>query len=295
MVIADNSTTLRSRLVEDNAYISNVLSLIHIPKHKLAESDDEEVGDVPYEIKKNLNNQVNRVTDINELRQRLKDKLESLKSGAPDTRKAKLSKKEKKKKALEERKAKAKLARMKELSAQKDATSSDPSSEPPSKKLKKSSKPVYNSDGKVVFSKFDFSELNGNKIQNGPTKKTLDPKAALKKIQSQKEKLQSLKEKGKGERVKEIEEENVWKAAINKLEGVKVKDDEALLKKTVKKIDAKKKSTVRKWDKRVDDEEKRKDAHQKKRTENIQKRKKEKKDKKIKKAVKRGRAVPGFT
>ncbi|QQP56856.1 Surfeit locus protein 6 -like protein, partial [Caligus rogercresseyi] len=142
---------------------------------------------------------------------------------------------------------------------------------------------------------FDFTEMNGNPIAESKKAGKMDPKSALRKLQAQKGRLEALKEKGKEDRVKEIQENVLWESALSKAEGQKLKDDEGLLKKTVKKMESRKKSTKRKWDKRVDDEDRRKDASQKKRTENIQKRKKEKKDRKIKKAVKRGRAVPGFT
>ena len=53
-------------------------------------------------------------------------------------------------------------------------------------------KPIYNSEGKMVFSKFDFTEE-----QKKDEKKTqMDPKSALKKIQKEKEKLKSLEEIG---------------------------------------------------------------------------------------------------
>ncbi len=53
-------------------------------------------------------------------------------------------------------------------------------------------KPVFNAEGKVVFSKFDFSGENGDGDHQSKKKKKLDPKAALGQIQKQKEKIQSL-------------------------------------------------------------------------------------------------------
>ena len=57
---------------------------------------------------------------------------------------------------------------------------------------------IYNSEGKLVFSKFDFTEENGGHKPEGSKKAgTKDPKAALTKIQKQKDKLKSLKASGK--------------------------------------------------------------------------------------------------
>merc|ERR1712049_50884 len=154
-------------------------------------------------------------------------------------------------------------------------------------------KKVYNSDGKIVFSKFDFKSAETS--AGTPNKKQqLDPKAALNRLQKEKENIKSLAEKGKTERVKTLEDKSAWKKAMEKAEGVKVKDDEALLKKSIKKIEQKKKSSKKKWDDRKDAVEKRKDAKQKKRADNIKNRKDSVKENKMKKAAKRGRAVPGF-
>ena len=81
---------------------------------------------------------------------------------------------------------------------------------------------------------------------------------------------------------------------MERTEGIKVKDDEGLLKKTIKRIDQKKKSSKKKWEARVDAEDNRKKMKQEKRTENLKKRKQDKKQNKLKKASKKGRSIPGF-
>merc|ERR1712110_887803 len=123
----------------------------------------------------------------------------------------------------------------------------------------------------MVFSKFDFT--NGECAIGGGDKKkpVLDPKAAL----------------GKTERAKSLEEKATWNAVMERTEGVKVKDDEGLLKKTIKRIDQKKKSSKKKWESRVDAEDNRKKMKQEKRTENLKKRKQAKKQNKLKKASKK--------
>ena len=82
---------------------------------------------------------------------------------------------------------------------------------------------VFNEQGKMVFSKFDFTASDGsNKEKKQPG---LDAKSALARLEAQKETARSLAAKGKTERVKKLGEKTAWKAALDKAEGVKVKDD----------------------------------------------------------------------
>lgn len=155
----------------------------------------------------------------------------------------------------------------------------------------KTTKPIFNREGKMVFSKFDFSGIGQKyefkKVEN-------DPKKILNTLEKQREKLIELEQKGEKGRADEIREKLAWKAALAKSEGAKIKDDPFLLKKTIKKQEQQLKSSNNKWKARQDRVQKAKDAKQHKRTENLDKRKKEKKIKKMKKAVKKGKIIPGF-
>ena len=144
---------------------------------------------------------------------------------------------------------------------------------------------------KVSFSKLEFkpSEL----MAEQPKRKANDPKAALAKIAAQKERLESMAEKGLTEKVKKIESKAAWQAAIDKAEGVKVKDDVELLKKSLKRQEQRKKSSKKKWEHRSDQVDKKLDKKQTKRQDNLQQRKKDIKDNKKKKLIKKGRLLPG--
>ena len=239
--------------------------------------------------KKKMLNKKGGAQSVQELRQRLKAKLESLQGPKSDKpgKKKKLSKEEKKAKMLEEKRLQSKLAKM---SA---ATTTKPNSTSNGQVSK--AKPVYNSDGKMVYSKFDLgtkslASFNGASSQNSKKK---DPKSALQSIQKQKDKLKRLEEKGETDIAKNMEESSAWDKALDKTEGVKVKDDVGLLKKSIKKMEQKKKSSAKKWVERKEGEKKKMDARQQKRTENIKKRKTDKKANKMKKLAKKGR-IPGF-
>ena len=78
-------------------------------------------------------------------------------------------------------------------------------------------KPVFNSEGKMVFSKFDFSEIGTKKK---PPKK--DTKRMLLELKQKKEKLKTMEKLGEKERVKEINEKDAWKGVLAKSAGEKV-------------------------------------------------------------------------
>jgi hypothetical protein len=228
---------------------------------------------------------------VSELQQRLKAKLESLqgpKSNKPGkSDRKKLSKQEKKVKMMEEKKLASKMAKIRTAAASATA--------PATTNGVSKAKPVFNAEGKVVYSKFDLGTKST--INNGSTAITSnpkkDPKAVLASIQKQKEKLKKMEDKGETEIAKNMKESSAWTKALDKTEGVKVKDDVGLLKKSIKKQEQKKKSSAKKWTERTGDEKKKKDERQQKRTDNIKKRKTDVKANKMKKLAKRGR-VPGF-
>jgi len=280
-----NIRCIKKRLEADYDYVTNLLALVHIPQHKRdTEEMEDEVEDVPEEVKEKMRKESveGRAANPDELRERLQKKLEQLRGSNPVGAEAKKQKKlkkqlakiEKKKAMKDELKMKHKLMKLGNNAGNKVKLENLESAGG------KPVKPVKTSSGKVVFSKFDFTTEEGG--PGDEKKRELDPKAALKQIQKKKEKLKNLQEKGKDGKVKIIENENAWKTAMDRAEGVTVKDDVALLKKSIKKIEQRKKSSKNKWEGRVDETSKKLEAKQKKRTENLQKRKTEKKQKKQK-------------
>ncbi len=159
------------------------------------------------------------------------------------------------------------------------------------KKLPPGTKPIYNSEGKMVFSKFDFSESGKTKKSQEASGK--DFKKLLEKATKQKQKIEDLKGKDL-EAGKNLETKLQWKKAQQKAEGVKVRDDPELLKKAAKRKEKAKEKRKKNWEEREQKVKGRMQAQQDKRKKNIQKKKQGRIDKKIKKARKKGRMVPGF-
>jgi len=80
-------------------------------------------------------------------------------------------------------------------------------------------KPVFNSEGKMVFSKFDFSEIG---VKKKLPKSQNDPKKVLQQLQQKKEKLKQLENLGEQEKAEDIREKDAWKSALAKASGEKV-------------------------------------------------------------------------
>lgn len=152
-------------------------------------------------------------------------------------------------------------------------------------------KPVFNSQDKMVFTKFDFSSLGSEKENS---KKSETPKKLLKKIAEQNEKVHKLEAGDKMDQAKLLKEKSTWQTALKKIRGVKVKDDPELLRKTIRKDQQIKKKSEKKWKDRQRKVKQEISDKQKTRNENIAKKKEERKQFVRKKAVKRGRIVPGF-
>ena len=144
-------------------------------------------------------------------------------------------------------------------------------------------KTIVNNDGKVVFSKFDFTSDVTKSQGNGGVKKNY--KKLLEKAESRKKKMEEMKEDN-SEKSKEIIESTKWKKALGKCEGKKQKDDPTLLKKAIKRKEKQKKKHQKEWKERMDDQKKRMKEKQDRRQKNIQDR--------IDKKKKKGGRTPGF-
>jgi len=230
-----------------------------------------------------------RAASREELQERLKKKMDELRGSFGPSDKKKAKKLKRRMAALDKEKEgkelKQKLMQI-GINAGKKGSTIGKDAETMGAKM---TKPGVKTEKGVVFSKFDFQEMEKEK-----KRQSLDPATALKKIQKSKEKVKLWDSKGKSDKARNIENNIAWENATAKAMGEKVKDDETLLKKAIKKKQQIKGSKKKKWENRVEAVESKKAGKQSKREENISKRKKEKKDKKMKHAVAKGRHVPGF-
>ncbi|XP_028412602.1 ribosomal RNA-processing protein 14-C-like [Dendronephthya gigantea] len=147
-------------------------------------------------------------------------------------------------------------------------------------------KTIVNSEGKVVFSKFDFtSDVVKPEGKGKGNAKKKNYKKLLEKAESRKKKMEEMKEDN-SEKAKEMIETTKWKKALGKSEGVKQKDDPALLKKAMKRKEKQKKKHQKDWKERMNTQKKQMKERQDRRQRNIQER--------IDKKKKKGGRTPGF-
>ncbi len=146
--------------------------------------------------------------------------------------------------------------------------------------------------GRVAFDdgtqmSHDLSYVKDSKKKRGPASN--DAKAQLAIVEGAKKRTAGLDE----DKRKEVLEKETWLAARKRAEGTKVRDDEALLKKAVKRKEKSKKKSEHEWKERANTVDKSIKDRQKKREDNIRKRKEDKMSGKAKKKgpkVKKGRA-----
>ncbi|KAF5308390.1 hypothetical protein FQR65_LT06210 [Abscondita terminalis] len=288
-----NVKEVQNILSNENKFITDLLSILPLPMGR-SQSDDEEDEEDVFEDDHNESNEdsnrkiskikKNRAKSLVELQSRLqqisnKKHLSYKERLLKKTIKTKIKRKGKQ----DQRNIKHKNEQVKKEIKQEDNKPTESVASPNVDKQD-------STNGKMVFSKFDFSDIGKNK-----SKKTKqDPQKTLENLKKTKEEVKMLELSGEIGKAVEINEKVSWKNAFYKSEGVKVKDDEQLLAKTIKRKEQKKKQSKKKWEAREANVKKLKEDRQKKRQENIDKRKKSKKVKKMKQAVKRGKVIPGF-
>lgn len=242
---------------------------VEAEEHGGAETEPQE--ELPHVLQR-FNVEGKQSESLNDLREKLRAKIETLQSSREvvhHTRKKKVmvNKKDKKKK-------------IKTI-----ATTTH---------IKKPS--VVREDGKIVFSKFDFTTPSepSDKVDK---QKKIDYKKLIAKAEAKERSLKELKEKD-ARKSEQLEEQLNWKRVINKARGSKVKDDPGLLKKTLKRKEQQKRSSKKKWETRKSQELKRIEQKQETRQRHIKERQDAKKARKMGSKFKKGKVKktrnPGF-
>ncbi|XP_071440158.1 surfeit locus protein 6 homolog [Hetaerina americana] len=274
--------TCQERLKEDNKFMSELLNIL--PNIKPCDEHTEE--DSPYLLTPRKRNQkpphgkgeAVRAKSLEELHARLKE-LHGKKLDYKDKLiKKKLKNQMKKKRRSKELKrtlVKLPKTEKEELIGLTNGVAST-----------KAPKPVFNSAGKMVFSKFDFRSDGVIEESVGRGKKKEEPRKLVERLKREREAEGESAEKQQLKR---------WATVVARSRGEKVLDDPELLKKSISRAEGKKRSSQRKWKEREERVRKEKEERQTKRSAAISAKKQEKKTKKLKKAVKKGRVIPGFS
>jgi len=143
----------------------------------------------------------------------------------------------------------------------------------------------------ISYSSIVFSE-NGAKRKKGAFSGR-NYSGILKRVEKDKSKIRAVEETDM-EKAKRMKQKTAWKTAMQRAEGVKVKDDVELLKKAIQRKEQKKKKSQKAWAERAEQAERRVQKQEAAVKDKKMKRKQEKRKKGIKKAQKEGRYVQPF-
>lgn len=116
-------------------------------------------------------------------------------------------------------------------------------------------------------------------------------KQLLGRVEARKAKVEQLREKDEG-KAREMEEKMKWTNMLYKAEGLKIKDNEDMLRTSLKKKEKRRDQKKKQWNKRSETVAEKMQKRQAKRRRNIDKQKKGKMEKKKNRARKKGRVLP---
>ncbi|XP_023119210.2 surfeit locus protein 6 [Amphiprion ocellaris] len=239
---------------------------------------------------------------VDVLRKRLHEKIEESRGQGPPKdalSEAVQAKRVKRKLERERKKRKRKEFLMKKL-AEKNGQEQVPEIKQEQQPAPASSK---RNETAIVFNKVETVEEGYvDKIQKKKNKKQsvkgqVTPlmgknyKQLLSRVEARKAKVEQLREKDE-EKARELEKKIQWTNLLYKAEGIKIKDDEDMLRASLKKKEKRHDQRKKRWNKRSENIIEKMQQRQDKRRKNLQKRKQVKTEKKKDRARKKGRVLP---
>ncbi|XP_059214595.1 surfeit locus protein 6 [Centropristis striata] len=246
---------------------------------------------------------VSNFSTVDVLRKRLHEKIEESRGqGAPQdaASEAVQAKRAKRKLERERKKRKRKEFRLKKLAEESGQVEQQPEIKQEAELAPAKSK---RNETAIVFNKMEMVEEGYvDKIQKKKNKKQsmkgqITPltgknyKQLLSRVEARKAKLNQLREKDEG-KAREMEEKMKWTNMLYKAEGIKIKDDEDMLRTSLKKKEKRRDQRKKQWNQRSENIVEKMQKRQDKRRRNLQKQKQVKTEKKKDRARKRGRVLP---
>ncbi|XP_072488944.1 surfeit locus protein 6 [Notamacropus eugenii] len=233
------------------------------------------------------------------LRQRLHEKIQeaSGQGHTKDLSPAALEKRQRRKQERERKKRKRKELRAKEKAAKAEeakAEVKEANSEPPKGDPQRLTELVFN---KLEVSEGPVSKAQKRKEKRQSVKGNLTPltgknyKQLLERVQARKNKLEELREQDE-EKAREMETKMKWTNLLYKAEGVKIRDNEELLKAALKRKEKRRAQRKRQWEKRTAHVVEKMQQRQDKRRRNLRKKKVANIERRKAKARKKGRILP---
>ncbi|XP_038601923.1 surfeit locus protein 6 [Tachyglossus aculeatus] len=235
------------------------------------------------------------------LRQRLREKIQEARGqgSAKELSPATLEKRRRRKQEKERKKRKRKELKAKEKAAEAEAKESgQAAAEAPAPSGQQSG-----AQPDLVFNRVEVGEApvagkaQKRKEKRQQLKGKLTPltgknyRQLLERLEARKNKLEDLKDQDPG-KAQQLETKMRWTNLLYKAEGVKIRDDEGLLKAALKRKEKRKAQRQRQWEKRTEQVVEKMQRRQDKRRSNIRKKKTAKLERRKDKARKKGRVLP---
>ncbi|XP_010753860.2 surfeit locus protein 6 [Larimichthys crocea] len=248
-------------------------------------------------------NAESKFSTVDILRKRLHEKIEESRGqGAPKDAlsEAVQAKRAKRKLERERKKRKRKEFRMKELA---EKSGQEPQPEIKQEAESAPAKASKRNQSAVIFNKMEMVEegyvdkIQKKKMKKQSMKGQITPltgknyKQLLSRVEARNAKLEQLREKDAG-KARQVEEKMKWTNMLYKAEGIKIKDDENMLRTSLKNKEKRRAQRKKNWNQRSENIVEKMQQRQDKRRKNIQRRKQVKTEKKKDKARKKGRVLP---
>ncbi|XP_030597984.1 surfeit locus protein 6 homolog [Archocentrus centrarchus] len=239
---------------------------------------------------------------VDVLRKRLHEKIEESRGqGAPkDTLSEAVQAKRAKRKLERERKKKKRKEFLMKKLAEQSGKEQQPEIKQEEQQVPASSK---RNETAIIFNKVETVEegyidkkLRKKKKKEG-IKGQVTPltgknyKQLLSRVEARKAKLEQLREKDE-EKAREMEKKIMWTNMLYKAEGIKIKDNEEMLRESLKKKEKRRTQRKKKWNQRSEHVLEKMQQRQDKRRKNLTKRKQVRAEKKKERARKKGRVLP---
>ncbi|XP_068562758.1 surfeit locus protein 6 [Cebidichthys violaceus] len=246
-----------------------------------------------------------KFSTVDVLRKRLHEKIEESRGqGAPkdSASEAVQAKRAKRKVERERKKRKRKEFRMKKL-AEESGQEQQPEIKQEIKQEESAPAASKRNETAIVFNKVEMVEeryvdkMLKKKMKKQSMKGQLTPltgknyKQLLGRVQARKAKLEELREKDE-DKARVMEEKMKWTNVLYKAEGLHIKDDEAMLRSSLKQKEKRGAKRKKQWSERSENVVEKMQHRQDKRRKNIQRQKRAKTEKKKDRARKRGRVLP---
>ncbi|KAG7155615.1 Surfeit locus protein 6-like [Homarus americanus] len=262
---------VKDALVEENRFLSNYIRLV--PVRPVIAPEEEDQGDEKHQQEKNSSN----VAPFRQSRKKGRDPVRKKKEAKLNKKIARLDKRVKKKTKPHP------INQEHEIKTEKGIAQGGNRATPT----------IYNQKGELVFSKFDFSS-SSTAAEVDSNLKPRDLKQVLSQALKEKEKVKRMEQKGYLGSAAEVLDQKAWSGALQKAEGIKIKNDVDLLKKSLHKKSARKKASQKSWEERKEAINRKILEKQNNRQKNVKSRKNAKLSKKMKKMKNKGHIVPGF-